>query len=144
MGSLVTAPLDDLLPADVVVATAADDDPDAVLPPVEAQAVARAVASRRAEFTTGRALLGVPNLAWVALAISVVFWVLLNRSGFGRRVSAIGQNPRAARLAGVPVARTSAATYVISAVMAALAGTPSANAWVFFFTVAEETVTVTG
>ena len=52
-----------------------------------------------AEFTTGRALLGVPNLAWVALAISVVFWVLLNRSGFGRRVSAIGQNPRAARLA---------------------------------------------
>ncbi|MBY0135048.1 ABC transporter permease (plasmid) [Paracoccus yeei] len=75
-----------------------------------------------AEFTTGRALLGVPNLAWVALAISVVFWVLLNRSGFGRRVSAIGQNPRAARLAGVPVARTSAATYVISAVMAALAG----------------------
>ncbi|WP_278876769.1 ABC transporter permease [Paracoccus yeei] len=75
-----------------------------------------------AEFTTGRALLGVPNLAWVALAISIVFWVLLNRSGFGRRVSAIGQNPRAARLAGVPVARTSAATYVISAVMAALAG----------------------
>ena len=75
-----------------------------------------------AEFTTGRALLGVPNLAWVALAISVVFWVLLNRSGFGRRVSAIGQNPRAARLAGVPVARTSAATYVISAVMAALTG----------------------
>ncbi len=75
-----------------------------------------------AEFTTGRALLGVPNLAWVALAISVVFWVLLNRSGFGRRVSAIGQNPRAARLAGVPVARTSAASYVISAVMAALAG----------------------
>ncbi|WP_423209938.1 ABC transporter permease [Paracoccus yeei] len=75
-----------------------------------------------AEFTTGRALLGVPNLAWVVLAISIVFWVLLNRSGFGRRVSAIGQNPRAARLAGVPVARTSAATYVISAVMAALAG----------------------
>jgi 4'-phosphopantetheinyl transferase EntD len=54
VGSLVTSPLDDLLPAGVVVATAADDDPDAVLPPAEAQAVARAVASRRAEFTTGR------------------------------------------------------------------------------------------
>lgn len=48
------SPLDGLLPDDVVVATAADDDPDAALPPAEAQAVARAVAGRRAEFTTGR------------------------------------------------------------------------------------------
>jgi ribose transport system permease protein len=75
-----------------------------------------------ADFTTGRALLGMPNLAWVALAVSVGFWVLLNRSGFGRRVSAIGQNPRAARLAGVPVARISAMTYVICATMAGLTG----------------------
>jgi len=75
-----------------------------------------------ADFTTGRALLGVPNLAWVALVISIGFWVLLNRSGFGRRVSAIGQNPRAARLAGVPVARVMGATYVICATMAALTG----------------------
>ena len=75
-----------------------------------------------ADFTTGRALLGVPNLAWVALVISIGFWVLLNRSGFGRRVSAIGQNPRAARLAGVPVARVMSATYVICATMAALTG----------------------
>ena len=75
-----------------------------------------------AEFTTGRDLLGVPNLAWVALAISMGFWVLLNLSGFGRRLSAIGQNARAARLAGVPVARVSAATYVICAMMAALTG----------------------
>lgn len=75
-----------------------------------------------ADFTTGRALLGVPNLAWVALAVSIGFWVLLNRSSFGRRLSAIGQNPRAARLAGVPVARISAATYVICATMAGLTG----------------------
>ncbi len=54
MGTIVTSPLEHLLPAGVVVVTAADDDPDAVLPPAEAQAVARAVASRRAEFTTGR------------------------------------------------------------------------------------------
>ncbi len=75
-----------------------------------------------ADFTTGRAVLGVPNLALVALAISIGFWVLLNRSGFGRRISAIGQNPRAARLAGVPVARVSATTYVICATMAGLTG----------------------
>ena len=57
----------DLLPASVVTATARDDDPTATLPPAEAEAVARAVDSRRAEFTTGRTLaraaltrLGVP------------------------------------------------------------------------------------
>lgn len=75
-----------------------------------------------ADFTTGRALLGVPNLAWVALAVSIVFWVLLNRSSFGRRLSAIGQNPRAARLAGLPVARISATTYMICATMAGFTG----------------------
>ena len=75
-----------------------------------------------ADFTTGRALLGIPNLAWVALAVSIGFWVLLHRSGFGRRISAIGQNPRAARLAGVPVARVSAITYITCATMAGLTG----------------------
>ncbi|WP_134681801.1 ABC transporter permease [Paracoccus ravus] len=75
-----------------------------------------------AEFATGRAILGIPNLALVALVISIGFWVALNRSGFGRRLSAIGQNPRAARLAGVPVARIMGTTYVTCAKMAALTG----------------------
>lgn len=45
-----------LLPASVVVVERTDDvsGPAAVLPPAEEAAVARAVASRRAEFTTGR------------------------------------------------------------------------------------------
>ena len=48
--------------------------------------------------------------------------MILDRAAWGRRVSAIGQNPRAARLAGVPVDRIRAGTYALSAVMAALAG----------------------
>ncbi|CAM3068886.1 ABC transporter permease [Paracoccus nototheniae] len=75
-----------------------------------------------ADFTTGRAVLGVPNMAWLALAAAVVFWVILERSAYGRRVMAIGQNDRAARLAGVPVDRTRAQTYVLCAVMASLTG----------------------
>lgn len=47
--------LDDLLPPGVVCAEAYDDDPAAVLFPEETAAVARAVAGRRREFTTGRA-----------------------------------------------------------------------------------------
>ena len=74
-----------------------------------------------AEFSTGSTL-GVPNAAWVALAAALVFWLLIERTIYGRRLSAVGQNLRAARLAGVPVEGVQAATYVLSAVMAALAG----------------------
>ncbi|MCX7888474.1 MAG: ABC transporter permease [Rhodobacteraceae bacterium] len=74
-----------------------------------------------ADFATGAAL-GVPNVAVVAGLLAVLFWVLLERSVYGRWLSAIGQNQRAARLAGVPVDLVRMATYLISAVMAALCG----------------------
>jgi ribose transport system permease protein len=73
------------------------------------------------QFATGTTL-GIPNVALVALLISVVIWVLLEKGIYGRRVSAIGQNMRAARLAGVPVDGTRFATYVLCAVLASLAG----------------------
>lgn len=74
-----------------------------------------------AEFSIGSTL-GVPNAAWIAVGAALAFWVLIERTTYGRRLSAIGQNARAARLAGVPVEGVRAATYVLSAVMAALAG----------------------
>ena len=74
-----------------------------------------------ANFSTGSTL-GMPNAAWIGLAAALAFWVLIERTTYGRRLSAIGQNARAARLAGVPVEGVRAATYVLSAVMAALAG----------------------
>jgi len=74
-----------------------------------------------AEFSTASTL-GIPNLAIVALAISIIAWVLLEKGIYGRWVSAIGQNMRAARLAGVPVDGVRFATYVLCAVLAALAG----------------------
>ena len=73
------------------------------------------------QFATGSTL-GVPNVALVALLVSVFAWVLLEKGIFGRRVSAIGQNMRAARLAGVPVDGTRFATYVLCAVLASIAG----------------------
>lgn len=74
-----------------------------------------------AEFSTASTL-GVPNVAIVALVISVIAWVLLEKGIYGRWVSAIGQNMRAARLAGVPVDGVRFATYVLCAVLASLAG----------------------
>ncbi|MDP1730835.1 MAG: ABC transporter permease [Devosia sp.] len=74
-----------------------------------------------AEFSTASTL-GIPNVAIVALVISIVAWVLLEKGIYGRWVSAIGQNMRAARLAGVPVDGVRFATYVFCAVLAALCG----------------------
>jgi ribose transport system permease protein len=74
-----------------------------------------------AAFATGSTF-GAPNVAWVALALTLVVWVVLERSLFGRRVLAIGQNLRAARLAGVPVDRVRCLTYVASALLASLCG----------------------
>jgi ribose transport system permease protein len=72
-------------------------------------------------FSTGSTL-SVPNLAWVALGLTIAAWVLLERTLFGRRVLAIGQNARAARLAGVPVDGIRFATYTLCALLAALGG----------------------
>lgn len=74
-----------------------------------------------AEFSTA-SILGVPNVAWLALVISAAAWLLLEKGLFGRWVSAIGQNMRAARLAGVPVDGVRFLTYVLCAVLAAIAG----------------------
>lgn len=70
-------------------------------------------------FATGR-LFHIPYLALAALVLSLALAVLLHRSVYGRRLSAVGQNTRAAWLAGVNVHRTRCIAYVLSAVIAAL------------------------
>lgn len=74
-----------------------------------------------ADFTTG-ALIGIPNLTVIGILVALASWVVLERSLFGRWVSAFGQNTRAARLSGVPVEAVRAITYVSCAVLAALTG----------------------
>lgn len=74
-----------------------------------------------ADFATQR-LLGVPLLAIFVLLLSVGIAILLKRTLYGRTVLAIGQNPRAARLAGLNVDLTRFATYVLSALLAGLTG----------------------
>ena len=64
-------------------------------------------------------VLGVPLLALIALAVAfAVMDVVLERTVFGRSVTAIGQNQRAARLAGVKVERARLVAYVMCAVLA--------------------------
>ncbi len=73
------------------------------------------------EFTTAR-IAGVPVIAVVVIVIAVVMHVVLTRTVYGQSVTAIGQNRRAAHLAGIAVERTRAATYIMCATMAGLCG----------------------
>ena len=66
--------------------------------------------------------LGIPNVAIVALLLSVLAWVLLERSIYGRWISAIGQSMFAARMAGIPVDGTRLATYVLCAILSSICG----------------------
>lgn len=70
----------------------------------------------------GTDILGVPLVAMLVIALAVVMHVVLHRTRYGRSVTAIGQNPRAARLAGVQVDRIRLTAYVSSAVFASIAG----------------------
>ncbi|MBA4784251.1 MAG: ABC transporter permease [Rhizobiales bacterium] len=73
------------------------------------------------DFTTSYSF-GVPNVALVALVLSLAAWFLLEKTTYGRWISAIGQSSFAARMAGIPVDGARFITYVLCAVLAAVAG----------------------
>ncbi|WP_312408684.1 ABC transporter permease [Rhizobium sp.] len=74
-----------------------------------------------ASFATS-SLFGIPNVALVALILSIIAWVLLEKSIYGRWISAIGQSTFAARMAGIPVDGTRLVTYMLCAVLASVCG----------------------
>lgn len=63
-----------------------------------------------------------PSLTLLALAVTLVVWVVLEHTTYGRRLYAIGGNADAARLAGVDVARLRLSAFAFTGVGAALAG----------------------
>lgn len=67
-------------------------------------------------------MLGVGWPIWSMIASFVVFGVILNRTVFGRNVLAIGGNPEAARLAGVPITRVRILVFALQGLVAAFAG----------------------
>jgi ribose transport system permease protein len=67
-------------------------------------------------------LAGVPVLALWMAAVMLAAGVMLARTGFGRRLHAVGGNREAARLAGLPVRRDLVAAFTLAGVLSALAG----------------------
>ncbi|MDO8884191.1 MAG: ABC transporter permease [Pseudotabrizicola sp.] len=74
-----------------------------------------------ADFTTQTSF-GIPNIALLALLISVAAWVLLHRTPYGRWIAAIGQSLPAARMAGIAVDGNRFVTYLLCAILAAVCG----------------------
>lgn len=64
----------------------------------------------------------IPKVTIYFLIASVVCHVLLAHTRYGRYIYAAGGNPEAARLAGIRVDRVIASTYVLVAVLSAIAG----------------------
>ena len=67
-------------------------------------------------------LLGLPVMAWIALAAIAAVAVLLTRTALGRALYAVGGNPHAAVYTGISVGRTQFAAFVLSGALAGLTG----------------------
>jgi ribose transport system permease protein len=64
----------------------------------------------------------IPMIAIVFIVLAVLLHVLLHHTRFGYRVQAMGSNPDAARLAGIPIDRTRIQVLVLMGLIAGLAG----------------------
>jgi fructose transport system permease protein len=71
-------------------------------------------------FNIGNARIILATFLLVALAI--VVWYVLNRTAFGRHIYATGDDPEAARLAGINTDKILLSVYVLAGLIAAVAG----------------------
>jgi ribose/xylose/arabinose/galactoside ABC-type transport system permease subunit len=72
-------------------------------------------------------VVGVPFSVVLLLALVVATQWFLSRTIAGRRITAVGDNSRAAFLAGIPVRRTIVITFVLAGMFAAVAGLVNAS-----------------
>jgi ribose transport system permease protein len=71
-------------------------------------------------FGTGE-ILGQPVSIVIFVGLTILGWLALNRTAYGRHVVAVGGNREAARIAGVPVRRTVFSVYCLSGLLAGVA-----------------------
>jgi ribose transport system permease protein len=64
----------------------------------------------------------VPTVAVVFIVLAAILHVVLQHTRFGYRIQALGSNPEAARLGGIPVGRTRVLSLVLLGAVAGLAG----------------------
>lgn len=70
----------------------------------------------------GTFVFGLPITGYYVLAITIVMWLVLEYTPVGRYLYAIGANPRAAELNGIPTRKFVMGAFVTSGLLTALAG----------------------
>lgn len=66
--------------------------------------------------------LWIPNPLWLLIIVALLTWYVLMQTPFGRRLESIGVNEKAARLVGVRVDKTIATSFILSSLLAGVAG----------------------
>jgi len=74
-----------------------------------------------AYFVKGEQAGEVPHAAYILLAVTVIGYIILNKTVFGRKLVLVGSNPVAAEFSGIKVNQIRMITYCISAGVAVLA-----------------------
>ncbi len=67
-------------------------------------------------------ILGLPIMSWIAIAVILIFALVMTRTVLGRAFYAVGGNPHAAVYAGLDVGRTQFFAFAISGALAGLTG----------------------
>lgn len=70
----------------------------------------------------GTMVLGLPITGFYVLALALAMWIILEYLPIGRYVYAIGANPKAAALNGIPVRRFVIGAFIASGTLSAVAG----------------------
>jgi len=77
---------------------------------------------RLVEFSVGGSRVGIPYLVLIAAAVSVIIWVVWNKTTFGKNMYAVGGNPEAAKVSGVNVMGTTIMVYILAGVLYGVGG----------------------
>jgi ribose transport system permease protein len=66
--------------------------------------------------------IGIPDTVWLLFGVALVVYYVIQHTPYGRYLTSIGSNPRAARLVGLRVDRLKLSAFVLAGALAGLAG----------------------
>lgn len=81
----------------------------------------------------GGLLSGHNVLTWVAIALAILLWFVINKTHFGLKLRAVGENPAAASSLGISVRKHKFVAIVLSGVLASVGGIFLSMGYVSFF-----------
>lgn len=68
-------------------------------------------------------LLSIPNMVWILMVVYLLFAWILKYTTFGRKVLAVGGNPKTSHLSGINVKRTHFLVFLMAGILYGLSGT---------------------